>query len=144
MNFKRLTLILIVSAIGFFAFVTLSTPDKPPMPEVTYQGKSIKVLQGTYGWKTFTKGVQSDSLIPPEMMKNIEPTDVLPRSNLKVTFDYKPDDVAIMLWTEAGPQEYSIDHNTVITPGDKGIYVFEIRAKWNQGESSYAFRIKVN
>jgi len=143
-NYKRLILVLVIIAIGFLAFVTLLIPDKPPIPKVTYQSEPIKVLQGSYGWITFTTGVEAEYPIPPELVKNIIPTSVVPQANLKVTFDYKPNDVDVMLWTEAGPREYNIDHNTVIMPEDKGIYVFEIRGEWDQGDSIYAFKIKVN
>ncbi len=143
MKFKRIILVLVLSAIGFLALETLLTPDKPPIPKLTYQGEPVKVIQGSYGWTTFTKGVQAESPIPPELVKNIIPTSVVPQANLKVTFDYKPNGVDLMLWTKAGPRGYNIDHNTIIMPEDKGIYVFEIKGEWDQGDSIYAFKIKV-
>ena len=143
MNYKRLILALVVCAIGFLGFMTLSIPDKPPMPKITYQGESVRVLQGSYLWKTFFKGVEAEYPIPPELVANIPPTIVSPESNLKVTFDYEPNDIGVMLWTKTGSHDYNIDHKTVIMPEDKGIYVFEIKSKWNQGDSIYAFKIKV-
>ncbi len=91
-----------------------------------------------------TKGVQAESPIPPELVKNIIPTFVVPQANVKVTFDYKPNVVDVMLWTTAGPRGYNNDDNTIIMPEDKGIYVFEIKGEWDQGDSIYAFKIKVN
>ncbi len=143
MNYKRIILVLIIFSIGFLAFVILSTPDKPPMPKVTYRNEPVKVLQGSYGWETFTKSVQADSPVPPELVENTTPTTVAPQSNLKVTFNYKPNNVDVMLWTEAGSLKYNIDHNTVIMPEEEGIYVFEIRGEWDQGHSIYAFKIRV-
>jgi len=142
-NYKRIILVLIIFSIGFLAFVTLANPDKPPMPKVTYQNEPIEVLQGSYGWETFTKSVQADSPIPPELVENITPTIVAPQGNLKIKFDYKPNNVEVLLWTEAGPLKYNIDHNTVIMPENEGIYVFEIRGQWDQGDSIYAFKINI-
>ena len=114
------------------------------MPKVTYQNEPIEVLQGSYSWRTLFSGVEADSPIPPELVEKIPPTNVGPQSNIKVTFDYKPNNIDVFLWNDAVPQKYNIDHNRVIMPKNKGIYVFEIRAEWIQGDSIYAFKIEVN
>jgi len=144
MKYKGIVLVLIAISVVFLAFRILSIPDKPPMPKVTYQNEPIEVLQGSYSWRTLFSGVEADSPIPPELVEKIPPTNVGPQSNIKVTFDYKPNNIDVFLWNDAVPQKYNIDHNRVIMPKNKGIYVFEIRAEWIQGDSIYAFKIEVN
>lgn len=140
-------IVLIALAVGVYFVIGLYSV-KPPSPTITVEDTKIEVAQGSYCWDGILNSVCADMTSPPEIIKHheLKPVVVLPESELKIEFKSKPQENTINVnkWlTNEKTEDVQIKDNMVILPKDKGIYVYDVSARWEKGDSSYAFVIEV-
>ncbi|MFD0048839.1 hypothetical protein ACFVHQ_05820 [Actinomycetes bacterium NPDC127524] len=92
--------------------------------------------------------VCADTSSPPQIIKyhDIKPIVASRQSKLKIEFKNKPkeDTLHVTQWlTNEKTENVSINDNVILLPKEKGIYVYDVSAKWKKGNSSYAFVIEV-
>lgn len=122
--------------------------SEPPLPSITVDGKSIAVFHGSYCWRGLLGGECTDMISPPEIIKHhgIAPGKISPEAILTIDFKNKPhsDSVGANLWiSDELPEEININNNILIAPKEKGVYVYDVYARWNKGSASFVFSIEV-
>lgn len=147
---KRIVLFVfpIILLIAFAFFGKTFVSGEPPLPSITVDGKPITVFQGSYCWRGFLGGKCVDMASPPEIIKfhRVVPEKISPESILSINFKNEPlsDSVRANLWiSDEQTEELSINDNQLIAPKEKGVYVYDIYARWDKGDASFVFCIEV-
>ncbi|MCM3390642.1 hypothetical protein LG296_20140 (plasmid) [Ureibacillus chungkukjangi] len=141
-------LVLIVLAFGIYFVVGLFNA-KPPSPMITVEGKKIEVAQGSYCWDgLFNYSICADSISPPMLIEHqeIKPVIVSPESELKIEFKKEPNEntLGANIWPNDNEvKNVSLRNNVLVAPKEKGVYVYDVYARWEEGDSSYTFVIEV-
>ncbi len=142
-----LLIVLVGLVLGIY-FVIGQLSSKPPSPILTVGGKKVEVVQGSYCWEGLFKNVCADTASPPELIKHqgLKPTIVLPASEIKIEFKTEPNKNSIRVnqWLQNGETEnVPLNENIFTAPKEEGVYVYDLFAKWDKGDSNYAFTIEV-
>ena len=122
--------------------------SEPPAPNVTAGGKDIPTTQGSYCWNglLFSQCVDFIYSTPLEMAKEHKPTKVSPNETIKIEFKKDPASgtLEVEQWIgENDIKKVEINDDSIKVPDEKGIYVYHIMARWEQGDGNYAFSIEV-
>lgn len=136
----------IVLIIMFFTLVGCSNSigGKIPELEITTNHEDVLVTRGGYNWTTkLNVSEVADTDRPLHIANDIEGTHVLPESQLKLQFSKTPNRITVLAWHEQGADEWSSSNDTFTTPAEKGTYIFEIIANWDQGTVSYITKLIV-
>ncbi|MCH1627114.1 hypothetical protein [Fredinandcohnia quinoae] len=138
---------LIVLAVGIYFVIGLFYV-KPPTPILTVEDKKVEGIQGSYCWDGLLYSVCADTSSPPEMIKNqdLKPIVVSSQSNLKIEYKNKPQENAVKVnqWlTNGNTKDVPINDNAIQLPKEKGVFVYDVSARWEKGSSSYAFVVEV-
>jgi hypothetical protein len=146
---KFLITLLVLIALGIGGdFVTGLFSAKPPLPIITVGEKKVEVAQGSYCWNGLLNSVCADTSSPPELIKNqeLKPVVVPPDSQLKIEFKDEPKENTLVVnrWlTNEKTENVPINDNVILLPKEKGVYVYDVSARWEKGDSSYVFVIEV-
>lgn len=140
-------IVLVILAVGVYYAIGLFSV-KPPTPIITVEGQKVEWVQGSYCWEELFKGVCADMISPPELIKfqELEPVVVSPQSQLKIEFKKEPKENTLRVdkWLTNGEIEnVPVSDNVIQLPKERGIYVYDVSARWDNGDSSYAFAIEV-
>lgn len=140
-------LVLIGLAFGVY-FVIGQLNSKPPTPIITVGEKKVEVVQGSYCWEGLFNNVCADTASPPEMIKHqrLKPTIISPESAIKIEFKTEPNknSIGVNQWLQNGETEnVPLNENIITAPKEEGVYVYDVSARWDKGDSSYAFVIEV-
>ncbi|MEG0578069.1 MAG: hypothetical protein RR500_09465 [Bacilli bacterium] len=76
----------------------------------------------------------------------MKPVIVSPESELKIKFNKEPNEntMGATKWLINNELEsVSLNDGVLIVPKEKGVYVYDVHARWEKGSSSYAFVIEV-
>jgi hypothetical protein len=148
---KKLLIIFLVLAVliigVYFTFGLLSS--EPPSPTITAGDKRIVSAQGSYCWRGFLNGKCVDMISPPEIIiyAGLIPVVVSPETQLNIEFRNKPikNTLGANKWisNEGTTEVVQLDDNFLTVPKEKGVYVYDIFARWGKGSSSYVFVIEV-
>ncbi|MCR2805857.1 hypothetical protein [Paenibacillus soyae] len=140
--------VIVVSA-GAFAFFKnisenrIAAEPEIPKPKVTVGGKEIPTVLGT----RVTDAIY-DAAGALELVKNQEPTVVVPGAELSVTFDFAPGTLVLQRLDAEGnvvSEENLKQFKGVLVPSEKGVYVYVVNAWWKPiGSASFALKIKVD
>jgi hypothetical protein len=144
--FYILLIVFFLSGCGTKGQVKPADTEKPPKPTIIVDGQMIPVIQGSYCWSGDGVSRCEDKISPPELVKKQTPIIVPPDSKLEVKFDVKPKDGSLgaNLWVNGKPTKVQlIGSNKMIIPKERGIYVYDVYANWDKGESSYAFILEI-
>lgn len=144
---KKLFLIFVVLAVGVIGFY-LVRGATPPKPKVTFEGHKIEVAQGSYCWNGLVGTKCEDMISPPDIIKHHEfkPVIVPPGSKIRIEFSQEPEanTLNVSRWLSSSESEnISLSNNKLIVPKEKGVYIYDVFARWKKGDSSYAFAIEV-
>lgn len=140
-------LVLIVLGLGIYFVVGLFNA-KPPSPTITVGEKKIEVAQGSYCWDGLINAVCADTSSPPEIIKHqeLKPVVVSPESKIKIEFKTEPnkDSIGVNQWlNNEKTEDVPLNDNILTAPKEEGVYVYDVFARWEKGDSSYAFVIEV-
>ena len=139
--------VIIVLAIGIYLVVGLFN-TKPPSPIITIGEKRIELAQGSYCWDGLINAVCADTSLPPEVIKHreLKPMVVSSESKIKIEFNIEPnkDSIGVHQWlNDERTKSVPLNENILTAPKEEGIYVYDVFARWERGDSSYAFVIEV-
>lgn len=113
--------------------------------------QQIEVVRGGFCWEyqidLFNKStVCTDTAGMPDLLQGVQPTVVDSTGSVILEFEAEPSSIQFFHWTEESLEEiermdqgYPLGLN-VERPG---VYLYEVRADWEQGYSYYAFSIEV-
>jgi hypothetical protein len=141
------SLVLVGLAFGLF-FMIGQFSIKPPSPIITVGEKKVEVVQGSYCWEGLINSVCADTVSPPELIKHqgLTPLVISPESKIKIEFKTEPNknSMGANQWLQNGETEnVPLNDNIITTPNKEGVYVYDVFARWDKGDSSYAFVIEV-
>lgn len=131
---------------GLFVFEPFRSD--PPSPAVTAGNTKILTTQGSYCWSGFlsTKCVDKVYTSPLDMAKEHQPTAVSPSEVIQIDFRNNPiaKNVKVEQWKdEKRVTKMNMKNNAIVAPKEKGVYVYYMKAKWHNGDGSYAFSVMV-
>ena len=140
-------LVLVMFVIGVYGLIDQMSP-KPPLPSVTVEGEKVTTVQGSYCWSGYFNSQCVDMISPPELIKEkgIKSVSVPPQSRLKIEFKNAPirNTLGVNKWEKNGKvKNIYIKNNILTAPKEKGVYLYDIFARWEKGSSSYVFVIEV-
>ena len=148
---KAVTLICILIIIS--VLLVGCTTKKPPSLDVACNiGDKVwhkEATLGTYGWRWFGGGIQSDSISPMDMEKTgiITTFEIdAPECNITITFKDDCDSFAIygepLENGEPLTTNYPAANINTYTFMAKANYVYSVIAQFDQGDAVYAFSVK--
>ncbi len=78
------------------------------------------------------------------LFKSFNAIEVEPSADIAIKIKHKPK-LSVYLWNEPGmDKEIIIENDNLSVPSNKGRYVYEVLAKWSNGEVSYTFVVEVD
>ena len=106
-----------------------------------------EMIVGNYKWVRKqgleTQVVQTDAASPYQIAQNVKAIILEVSSNIKIDIEGNPE-ISVYLWNENGREkEVKVDKNQLSVPTSKGQYIYEVLAKWSNGEVSYTFVIEI-
>ena len=118
-------------------------------PELTgfiRSGESrYEMANGGYSWSKGnlmeTQTVQTDYAGPTQIGENFEAIVLDPGSQVSIEIEQDPD-LSLFLWVSNDKSE-AIEGNEITVPANKGRYIYEVVAKWSNGEVSFTIVIEV-
>ncbi|MCW2279274.1 hypothetical protein [Heliophilum fasciatum] len=136
-----ITLIVFIIGCNSLTESSINQKTTPPRPVITYEGNVIPVAQGSYGWNH----VQADYPSPTIIAKNMEAVILKPGAKLKISFSDPPNDISVYQWIDDPFNfvKYNIENDTITVPEKEGLYIFEIKGLWKDGDSSYVLKVDI-
>ncbi|RZT23620.1 hypothetical protein [Fictibacillus sp. BK138] len=124
--------------------------DFPPSMTglINVQGKEYKIEAGNYKWKrkkgSETEVVQTDAASPNQIGEYYRAIKLESNTNINIDIEDNPK-VSVYQWNQNGrDKEVTLKNNHLSVPSSKGRYIYEVLAKWPNGEVSYTFVVEVN
>ncbi|WP_313894403.1 hypothetical protein [Psychrobacillus sp.] len=108
---------------------------------------AYKMAVGNYKWERKqglnTQVVETDAASPNQIAENYKVIMVEQDTTMNIEIEENPE-ISIYLWNEIGrDEEITPNKNQIFSPKSNGQYIYEILAKWPNGEVSYTFVIEV-
>ncbi len=143
----RNTFILIVICLVVYGIIGLFNSSKPPSPTITVGDIKIATAQGTYCWNGFMNSMCVDMISPPEIVahKKLKVVVVSPEAKLEIGYKNKPKKGTLdaNIWINIKAKNVDLKGDVLTAPSEKGVYVYDIHARWEKGSSSNVFGIEV-
>ena len=142
------TLIAIVGvAVGIYFVIGLLNSN-PPKPIITVGGKKVEVAKGSYCWKGLINAKCVDTVSPHEIInsENLKPVVASAQSQLKIEYKNEPIENTLgvnRLINNEESESVPINNNVILLPKEKGKYVYNVFASWDNGSSNYVFVVEV-
>lgn len=108
---------------------------------VKVNGKAYEMAKGGYYWRKGNRNVQTDASGPMQLAEKYEAIEIEPGSTLTIEVEQTPQ-LSSILWSSNEKEEILKD-NQLTVPSKKGRYIYEILAKWSNGEVSFTFVVEV-
>jgi hypothetical protein len=102
---------------------------------------------GGYKWErklgSETQIVQTDAASPYQIAEDFKVISLEQNQKVRIDIEENPH-LVVYLWNKAGREkEITINENQITAPASKGRYIYEVLAKWTNGEVSYTFVAEV-
>jgi hypothetical protein len=130
---KKVVVILLIAII----FVIVGCSEKaPPLPKVVSGTIKIPVVQSSYSWGN----VSADYVGGEYMVKGKIPTILPSGTNIKISFDYKPQPSLLRITQFISRKTFEVKFKDGIikVPINKGVYYYEIEAYWTTDDGKYS------
>ncbi|MGM0885223.1 MAG: hypothetical protein ACQEXQ_29790 [Bacillota bacterium] len=138
-----------VVIVGAFAFLKNGGEDRItaereiPTPKVMFGGKEVPTVLGSR-----ISDAIYDTASAVDLVKDQEPTAVVPGAEISVAFDVEPGTLVLQRLDAEGnvvSEEYLKQLKGVVVPSEKGVYVYNLIAWWKPiGSADFPFKIKVD
>lgn len=114
--------------------------DEPPKLIVTSDSKSVEAVIGTTSWYSY----EADSGPPPEMIEYQKGQMIIEtNSAVSLKFDVEPIEYNVGIWGSTEQLKIE-DGEFIVTSEQKGNLIFQVEARWKEGNATYAFAVNVN
>lgn len=124
--------------------------DFPPSMTglINVKGKEFSMKAGNYKWErkrgSETEVVQTDAASPSQIGESFNAIGLEPNANINIEIEDNPK-ISVYQWNENGrDKEVILKNKSLSVPSNKGRYIYEVLAKWSNGEVSYTFAVEVN
>ena len=99
-----------------------------------------KMTKGNFKWEKGNETVQTDAASPSQIAENFKPIIAEPNSKATIEIEQNPN-LSIYLW-DSEEVKLASKGNQFFVPSIKGQYIYEVVAKWSNGEVSYTFVVE--
>lgn len=123
--------------------LALSEEEFPPSPKgyIKSGNKSFVMEAGGYKWINDGMVSMTDHAGPTQIAENYQPIAVDNNEILTIDIEKNPK-LTAYIWEAEGPIEVA-DGKKITLPENSGQYIYEVIAKWSNGEVSYTFVVEV-
>jgi hypothetical protein len=124
--------------------------DFPPAMKgfVNVNRKKYEMKAGNYEWErkvgSETEVVTTDAASPSQIAESFNPISVEPNANINFEIQDNPNISIYQSIEKDRDKEVILKNNQLSVPSSKGRYIYEVLAKWSNGEVSYTFVVEVN
>ncbi|WP_057775727.1 DUF3221 domain-containing protein [Cytobacillus dafuensis] len=101
-----------------------------------------EMTRGGFEWKKGNQTTQTDAASPTQIAENFKAIVVEPNSKATIEIEQNPN-LSAYLW-DSDRKKIALEGKQITFPANKGRYIYEVVAKWSNGEVSYTFVIEVN
>lgn len=110
-------------------------------------GKKYEMEAGGFQWQRkkglITETVQTDHASPNQVAENLPALQLEPNTMMQIEIEENPK-IIVYLWNKDGREkEVLLNNNAMVAPTIKGRYIYEVFARWSNGEVSYTFVLEV-
>lgn len=110
-------------------------------------GKKYEMEAGGFQWQRkkglITETVQTDHASPNQVAENLPALQLEPNTMMEIEIEENPK-IIVYLWNKDGREkEVLLNNNEMVAPTSKGRYIYEVFARWSNGEVSYTFVLEV-
>jgi hypothetical protein len=121
---------------------------EPPKPTIAWKEKTAVAVPTSSCWSYGSEAACIDTAAPPELIgeKNPPPLQVKPGAVITISYEHPPADQSLVLtqWSGSDPITRELPNDGKWTaPEQPGWYLFDVRARWQQGDAGHAFVIEV-
>lgn len=122
-----------------------ATDAEPPGLTVLVGETVIESVLGTYSWSYVNEdgsesGLENDSLAPPGLVADQRVVKVAPNTEVELEFEREPDHYKVNIWDE---DDTILSSSDEVDLSGRGKVVYEIVARYGQGNVRYAFAVKI-
>lgn len=117
----------------------------PPSPKgiVKVNGNEYDMMAGGFEWSKGNEHIQTDAMSPPQIAETMDAIELESGSEVRIEIEQNPK-LHLFLWEdEENPKSVQLNENQLTFPESEGRYIYEVRAKWENGEVSYTFVVDV-
>ena len=101
-----------------------------------------EMASGSFKWRKANSVSQTDAASPTQIAEHFKAITLEPASKITVEIEQNPD-LSAYLWDSNGVNAV-LGGNQLTVPESKGRYIYEVIARWSNGEVSYTFVVEVN
>lgn len=110
-------------------------------------GKKYEMEAGGFQWQRkkglITETVQTDHASPNQVAENLPALQLEPNTMMQIEIEENPK-IIVYIWNKDGREkEVLLNNNEMVAPTSKGRYIYEVFARWSNGEVSYTFVLEV-
>ncbi|MGD6830566.1 hypothetical protein ACQCT5_00290 [Sutcliffiella halmapala] len=114
---------------------------------VVIDGEEKKIEKGNYSWEvkkgSTTEVTETDAPSPNQIAENVEAISAPPDTEMSFKLVGDPT-FTVYLWNEQEREkEIVLQEGKFRTPTEKGRYIYEVLAEWENGEISYTYVIEL-
>ena len=137
--------ILLLTMLNGCAIPNLSKENQiPTSGKINVQQNEYEMITGKYasdGDKVTIRSLDNHSVI--ELAKNFETLTLEKNTDIEIVIEDNPS-LTVFEWNENEvANKITIRDNKITLPSMAGVYVYEVKAKWPNGEASYIFDVEV-
>jgi hypothetical protein len=108
---------------------------------IVAKGNKNEMAKGNYKWTKGNTTVQTDAAGPTQIAETYKAIQLAPNEKVKIDVEQSPQ-LTTYIWSQDEPMKRSTGKE-ISVPTDPGRYIYEVVAKWANGEVSYTFVIEV-
>ncbi|MBS4192515.1 DUF3221 domain-containing protein [Bacillus sp. FJAT-49705] len=100
-----------------------------------------EMARGGFEWKKGNQTTQTDAASPTQIAENFKAIVVEPNSKATIEIEQNPN-LSAYLWN-SDRENIALEGKQITFPANKGRYIYEVVAKWSNGEVSFTFVVEV-
>lgn len=108
---------------------------------VTINDTRYDMASGGYQWNIGNQSVTTDHAGPTQMAEYFTAIQAKPNSVVTIQIPQNPD-LSVYLWNPDDTRVL-LEENQFTIPEAPGIYIYEVRAEWSNGNMSFTFVVEV-
>ncbi|UVI32704.1 DUF4362 domain-containing protein [Paenibacillus spongiae] len=128
----------------------IPSPDRNEVPslKLSIGSKSVPKVTGGFEWTAKHGNTETTTKTDAEPvrsgLKKLDAAKADPGALLNIDFDYKPQRLNVYRWEGEGDViQVPVEQDTVTLPSEAGVYMFKLKAEWEEGDLSFGTKIEI-
>lgn len=116
----------------------------PPSPKgmIIVTGNDYEMASGGFSWVNGDQAIETDALAPTQIAEDLDAIEAKSNSIIRIEIEQNPQ-LTVYLWEEDQTTPIQLNGTEMTLPDNKGRYIYEARAVWENGKVSYTFVVEV-